>query len=90
MGLVLLSSSTHPVTFQSQLPASPLAGGSTASKVGTERKKLKKKVTAKSDKQTGAAAAKGTAEWTSYLGYATMVASAVGLAGIVWSSYQQK
>ncbi|KAJ9099953.1 hypothetical protein QFC21_003961 [Naganishia friedmannii] len=85
MGLVLLSSSTRPVTFQSKSPASPLAGSTT--KVGNERKKLKKRVT-KSDER--AAAATGTAEWTSYLGYATMVASAVGLAGIVWSSYQQK
>jgi len=47
---------------------------------------MKKRVT-KSDKKAAASAA---AEWTSYLGYATMLASAVGLAGIVWSSYQQK
>lgn len=81
MGLVLLSSSTRPATFQSTATDSQRR---TAGKTDVAGKKLKKRVP-KSVKN-----AASTAVWTDYLGYATVAASAIGLAGIVWSSYQQK
>ncbi|KAI5450349.1 Co-chaperone [Naganishia albida] len=81
MGLVLLSSATRPVTFQSTTTDSQRRS---TGKTNVASKKLKKRVP-KSAKN-----AASTAAWTDYLGYATIAASAIGLAGIVWSSYQQK
>lgn len=81
MGLVLLSSAKRPATFQSTATDSQRRS---ASKTDVAGKKLKKRVP-KSVKN-----AASTAVWTDYLGYATIAASAIGLAGIVWSSYQQK
>jgi hypothetical protein len=78
MGLVLLSSSTRPTTFQATTTRSRKSPGK------TDVKKPKKKV------PSDAKRAASTAAWTDYLGYATIAASAIGLVGIVWSSYQQK
>jgi hypothetical protein len=78
MGLVLLSSSTRPTTFQATTTRSRKSTGK------TDVKKPKKKV------PSDAKRAASTAAWTDYLGYATVAASAIGLVGIVWSSYQQK
>lgn len=82
MGLVLLSSSTRPITFQAATTARPPRRS--AVKTDVAGKKLKKKVPGEARRAASAAA------WTDYLGYATIAASAIGLVGIVWSSYQQK
>ena len=82
MGLVLLSSSTRPTTFQATTTARPHR--QSAVKTDAAGRKLKKKVPREARR------AASTAAWTDYLGYATIAASAIGLVGIVWSSYQQK
>ncbi|GHJ89650.1 hypothetical protein NliqN6_6052 [Naganishia liquefaciens] len=82
MGLVLLSSSTRPTTFQAMTTARPHR--QSAVKTDAAGRKLKKKVPREARR------AASTAAWTDYLGYATIAASAIGLVGIVWSSYQQK
>lgn len=82
MGLVLLSSSTRPTTFQATTTARPPR--KSAVKTDVAGKKLKKKVPSEARR------AASTVAWTDYLGYATIAASAIGLVGIVWSSYQQK
>jgi hypothetical protein len=95
MGLVLLSSSTRPTTFRLAsrgtffLSFLPAASVLTADWRCGRAVVVAWKVVGRVEEESNRRAA-STAAWTDYLGYATIAASAIGLVGIVWSSYQQK